>query len=244
MRNLTRKIATWFLVAVVLAIIITVLSEFFIEVAKDKGFYDNAGKRWDRVMGAVADLVTTGYVLYPVTALSGLVAGVWLHHWAGKWDAKRKTPHPWDRAAYVDPITKSRLAEISATKSIEVAEEAVRIAQLTVGHESSAEDVRTALERLATKASLLEGEPNFRFAWRRFHFHVTAWTQGKAQLERISGKKPFELLSPLMANQMSAKEFASAISFCVMSKPFSPETLNARVAEFHQMADRVFPVDR
>lgn len=77
MRLLLTKIATWLLAVVVVGILVAVFSEWFIEVARDKGLFQNAGDRWDYAMGIISDWATSGWILYPVTALAGYVAGLW-----------------------------------------------------------------------------------------------------------------------------------------------------------------------
>mgnify|MGYP003625896503 CR=1 FL=1 len=79
-RPLVRAIATWLLFGVILAIIIAVAAEWFIEVARDKGLFENAGANWDRVVSAVTTFVTSAWVLYPLAGLSGLVGGLWVDH--------------------------------------------------------------------------------------------------------------------------------------------------------------------
>lgn len=78
MQGIVRNVLTWILVGVVLSIILAVVGEWFISVAKDKGLYDDAGEKWDRAIASVARFVQEGSVLYPVTALSGIVAGLWV----------------------------------------------------------------------------------------------------------------------------------------------------------------------
>lgn len=78
MREHVRSILTWVLSTVVGVIVTAVACEWFIEVAKDKGLYDNAGQRWDLVMGPVLDFITSGVVLYPLVALAGVVGGLWI----------------------------------------------------------------------------------------------------------------------------------------------------------------------
>ena len=78
MRNTVRAVLTWFLVGGAGAIAVAVLGEWFIHVAEDKGWYANAGRTWDRLMSAIIDFATSSPVIYSMTALGGLVAGVWL----------------------------------------------------------------------------------------------------------------------------------------------------------------------
>ena len=58
MRGILRRVLTWLLVFVFGGIALAVASEFFIEAARDKGWYDNAGQTWDRVVSAVLGFVT------------------------------------------------------------------------------------------------------------------------------------------------------------------------------------------
>jgi uncharacterized membrane protein len=71
MRALVRKIATWVLVGGVLGVFVAVVAEWFIEVARDKGMFKEAGSRWDHAMGMITDWATSGWTLYPLTALGG-----------------------------------------------------------------------------------------------------------------------------------------------------------------------------
>ncbi|WP_157123840.1 hypothetical protein [Allosphingosinicella indica] len=81
-----RKILTWVLVSCIGAIVVAVVSEFFIEAARQKGWYLDAGQKWDRVAASTVAILTSSYVLYPLTALGGLVAGAWLDTWLAKVD--------------------------------------------------------------------------------------------------------------------------------------------------------------
>lgn len=85
MRKLIRSVLTWLLVGLFLAIVVAVVGEWFIEVAKAKGLYTDAGNQWDSVMtraistgGSIAAFLLSGWVLFPATGLLGLVAGLWL----------------------------------------------------------------------------------------------------------------------------------------------------------------------
>ena len=78
MRRRLRNILTWLLGSVIVVIVVAVIGEFFIEVARDKGLYTDAGARWDRLMNEVVPIVTSPWVLYPLTALAGLVGGMWI----------------------------------------------------------------------------------------------------------------------------------------------------------------------
>lgn len=77
MRNRILKIFTWLLGGSVVTIAGPICVEWFIEVAKYKGFYENAGPRWDKTVGVVASFVTSGWALYPLVGLAGFVGGLW-----------------------------------------------------------------------------------------------------------------------------------------------------------------------
>ena len=78
MRRRIRNILSWLLGAVVVAIVVAVVGEWFIEAAKDKGWYDNAGDVWDVAMSAVLSYLATPFFYVPFTACAGLVGGLWL----------------------------------------------------------------------------------------------------------------------------------------------------------------------
>jgi len=90
MRSFIRKSTYWIFGGVFTAILIPVLGNWFIEVAKDKHLYDNAGETWDRVMGAVLEFATSPQVLYPLTFLGGIVAGFVIDSMAKKYDERRQ----------------------------------------------------------------------------------------------------------------------------------------------------------
>lgn len=78
MRSKIRKILSWLLGAVAGAIIIAVAGEWFIEVAKDKGWYRNAGENWDSAMSVVLSYLAQPGFYVPFTGFVGLVGGLWL----------------------------------------------------------------------------------------------------------------------------------------------------------------------
>lgn len=78
MRKIVRRLLTGFLVLVVLAIFVAVVGEFFIEVARDKGWYTDAGDKWDRLVSAVLEFVTSPIAVAGIALLAGTVGGLWL----------------------------------------------------------------------------------------------------------------------------------------------------------------------
>src|SRR5687767_13760526 len=78
MRGVLRRVLTWILGVAFVAIILAVVAEGVIEVLRDKGLYDNAGKRWDSLVSAVLAFVASPLPLAGISALAGLVGGLWL----------------------------------------------------------------------------------------------------------------------------------------------------------------------
>lgn len=121
MRNTVRAVLTWLLVGGVGAIIVAVLGEWFIHVAEDKGWYSDAGRTWDRVMASIIDFATSAPLLYSVTALGGLVAGVWLDTLLARRERPSRSSAP---LALVGEIVEYHPAEVqSAALALQPAKE-------------------------------------------------------------------------------------------------------------------------
>jgi len=107
-RTVLKKITTWVLGAVVVAIIVAVVGQWFIQVATDKGWYRNAGRRWDGVMNALLSL----WVLFPTSILAGFVGGLWADARLAK---KERTPLEDEaRQHFIDRIALAKDAEALA----------------------------------------------------------------------------------------------------------------------------------
>jgi hypothetical protein len=91
MRSTIRKILTWLLGIAFTIIVIGVGGEFLIEVARDKGIYENAGQTFDGAVAAVLDFLSLPAVSYPLGALAGLVGGVWLDAFLARSDVPYET---------------------------------------------------------------------------------------------------------------------------------------------------------
>lgn len=78
MRGILRRVLSWVLLGAFGTIALAVFGEWFIEVARDKGWYDNAGQTWDRLVSAVLTFVSSPPVLIGLSLLTGLVGGLWL----------------------------------------------------------------------------------------------------------------------------------------------------------------------
>jgi hypothetical protein len=68
--------------------IIPIAGQFFIQVATDKHWYDNAGSKWDRIVSAAYSFVTSTPFLCCVFALLGLTAGLWIDSLLAKRERK------------------------------------------------------------------------------------------------------------------------------------------------------------
>lgn len=84
LRTLFRRTLSWFLLAVVAVILVSVVGEWFIHVADDKGWYLNAGAEWDRAVTSIEALfswvvanLTSAPALIGLGLLGGLVIGLW-----------------------------------------------------------------------------------------------------------------------------------------------------------------------
>jgi hypothetical protein len=109
MRALLRKIATWLLVAVVGGIAIAVVSEWPIEVARDKGWYSNAGRNFDQVASSIRQFLTSWWMMSPVLLLAGIVAGLWADTLLSK--VKVRNPPPTEPIAMRATVRDDKKAE-------------------------------------------------------------------------------------------------------------------------------------
>lgn len=77
-----RKIIRWAAFAlfmmVLLPIIVSVVGEFFIELAREKGLYSDPSNRLDAAMIALTVFVTQTWLLVAAGFFGGLAAGLWL----------------------------------------------------------------------------------------------------------------------------------------------------------------------
>jgi hypothetical protein len=77
LRALHRRISASLTVAFLLALVAGVVGEFFIELGKEKGWYDKPSARLDAFMNAFSDFVTQTWFLTIVAFLCGLTIGLW-----------------------------------------------------------------------------------------------------------------------------------------------------------------------
>jgi hypothetical protein len=77
-RGAARRALSWIAGGVVASILVSVVGQWFIQVATDKGWYEHAGQRWDRALNAAHEIATSAWALYPATLLTGLVGGMWV----------------------------------------------------------------------------------------------------------------------------------------------------------------------
>ncbi len=90
-RRTARKILSWILISVVLAIAVAVAAEWWIEVLKQKNFYADAAARWDRFADRAVAFALSLPVLLATAFSSGLVVGLWADSLPGK---KRRGSKP------------------------------------------------------------------------------------------------------------------------------------------------------
>ena len=94
MRLLVRKVVTWVFVGVILAIVVAVAAEWFIEVARDKGLFKDAGEKWDHAMGLISSYATSAWILYPLTLLGGCVIGLWTDYFLRRKELEASSGEP------------------------------------------------------------------------------------------------------------------------------------------------------
>lgn len=72
------------------AIKVSVAGEWFIEVAKDKGWYSNAGQNWDSVTSAVLSYLSNPVLYISFAGFAGVVGALWLDTALKVLDARRR----------------------------------------------------------------------------------------------------------------------------------------------------------
>lgn len=78
MRRVIRLWLTRGLCSAIAAIVLPILSEFGVQLAAEQGFYNNPSHRFWLMVSAAADFVSSWPVFLGVSALAGLVVGLWL----------------------------------------------------------------------------------------------------------------------------------------------------------------------
>ena len=77
-----RQCIRWLLVVVLVGLLLVILSgvvgEFFIELARERGWYESPSLRVDAAMSGFNAFVTQQWVLFLATLVGGLTGGVWL----------------------------------------------------------------------------------------------------------------------------------------------------------------------
>lgn len=81
MRSLVRRIITWIAFTLVGSILLALATQFFIEVAIDKGVYENAGQRWDGAVSTILAFVTSLPFVLMAVGTAGVTCGLWLDYW-------------------------------------------------------------------------------------------------------------------------------------------------------------------
>ena len=108
MRAVLRRFLTWILAGIVGTIVLAVVAEWFIEVARDKGLFTDAGGMWDSVVGTVLTAVLHPWFLAALTGLGGLVAGLWIDAFLRRIERRRVPDYPALAEALIRIVTKYR----------------------------------------------------------------------------------------------------------------------------------------
>jgi hypothetical protein len=78
--SVVRKAITWIALGLFGAVAFGTISEWFIHVAEDKGWYENAGKNWDRLMNELIILLTSPSLTYLTVGVVCFAAGMWIDY--------------------------------------------------------------------------------------------------------------------------------------------------------------------
>jgi hypothetical protein len=126
-RKIIRVIATWVLVGCIAAIVVSVVGEWFIHVAEDKGWYQNAGRSWDRAMSVIFAMFSS-WPFWIFTALvGGVTAGLWIDSYFAKREKNKAVAEAIEqaRAEVALEIGNAKLAKVNR---LELAVEAEKLA--------------------------------------------------------------------------------------------------------------------
>lgn len=113
-RKRLRNYLTGALVLLCTLFVAPVIAEFFIHVAEDKGWYEDAGERWDRIVSGLSSIVSSVPFLMGLALLGGLVAGMWLDSAMLKRERKGTSAQPTPDKEKAE-IINSHLAEAYQT---------------------------------------------------------------------------------------------------------------------------------
>ncbi|MGA2842992.1 MAG: hypothetical protein ABSG18_23120 [Steroidobacteraceae bacterium] len=89
-RRIARLVASTFFSVFVLTIILAVISEFFIEWAREKGWYANPSQRLDAGISAFNHFVTQIWFVMATMFAAGLTMGLWFD-WVVRWIETRRS---------------------------------------------------------------------------------------------------------------------------------------------------------
>jgi len=105
MLRLLRTAVSFVFGAIVVAILASVVGEFFIELARERGLYDHPSQRASAAMSALHGFVTQTAFLMFASAVGGLTLGLWLDRFLGRREKPSEvnadpTPPPDDQNPY------------------------------------------------------------------------------------------------------------------------------------------------
>jgi hypothetical protein len=78
MRKLVRTIFGWLAGTVLVTLALTLCGEWLIEVARDKGWYKDAGSTFDRWILATSDFLLSPWISHLIALIVGVTIGLWM----------------------------------------------------------------------------------------------------------------------------------------------------------------------
>ena len=106
-RRLSRRLATSLTFLLLLTIVGAMVSEFFIEIGKERGWYTQPSERLGAAMTAFSDFVTQAWFLVISAFLTGITAGLWSDVVLRRWEAARTLS-----AAPLEPMPAAELGQL------------------------------------------------------------------------------------------------------------------------------------
>ena len=86
-RKFIRIATTWILVGFALTILASVVGEFFIELAKEQGLYENPSAKVASMMSLLAEIVRSWWFILALGVFLGAVVALWSDYFLRRADA-------------------------------------------------------------------------------------------------------------------------------------------------------------
>ena len=101
MRKFVQRAVMYVTLGVIGTIVVAVVGEFFIELARERGWYDSPSQRVDAFLSAFSVFVTQVWLLCLASGLAGLTIGLWTDKFLRKHDSTER----------IVPVSKEVLAQ-------------------------------------------------------------------------------------------------------------------------------------